>query len=536
MSSPLYLCVHLRDFAAQALARAHPELHSSALAVLSGDPPLERVFAMNQQACRLGLETGMSRVQAESFSAVLLGRDPQQEHAAFAELMRCAGKFSPRIEPIASPQEETCGATLLLDVSGSERLLGGPRQIATTLRQSLCALAYEASVAVSRNACAALLAARGLAGAVAIAPGCEAETLAPLPLSVLEPNDELAQTLAAWGIRTLGQLAALPARPLAARLGQSGLRLQAQARAEYRHLLVPAEEPADAPLCENIELEHPVELLEPLLFLLSRMLEQVTGRAAQRSLAIASVQLCLLLDADTRGLRPEDPRPEDPRLEDRRIIRPAIPERSHHTLLKLLQLELELHPPAAAVVALRIQAHPARPQTAQPGLFADQAPEPGRLEILLARLRKLVGEGRVGSPQLLDSHAPEAFRIENFEPGQSSFSRVDVKPSRQTPALASGTGQRTALRSLTPALRMVRPPRAVAIELRGGAPAAMHYEEARHIVQSASGPWRSNGAWWTHPAWCREEWDVALKESTQRCLRLAHDPAAGGWYVIGIYD
>ena len=188
MPSPLYLCVHLRDFAAQALARAHPELHSRALAVLSGDPPLERVFAINQQARRLGLEIGMSRVQTESFPVVALRRDFPQEHAAFAELMQCAGKFSPRTECIASPQEESCGATLLLDVSGSERLLGGPRQIATALRQSLCALEFEASVAVSRNACAALLAARGLTGTVAIASGREAETLAPLPLSVLEPE------------------------------------------------------------------------------------------------------------------------------------------------------------------------------------------------------------------------------------------------------------------------------------------------------------------------------------------------------------
>jgi protein ImuB len=148
------------------------------------------------------------------------------------------------------------------------------------------------------------------------------------------------------------------------------------------------------------------------------------------------------------------------------------------------------------------------------------------LEILLARLRKLMGEGRVGSPQLLDSHAPEAFRITNFNPGQSSSPCIDVKPSP------------------TPALRMLRPPRAVAIELRGGAPVAMRYEGARHIVQAASGPWRSSGAWWTHPAWCREEWDVALENVSQntpvadagRCLRLAHDPAAGGWYVIGMYD
>jgi hypothetical protein len=104
---------------------------------------------------------------------------------------------------------------------------------------------------------------------------------------------------------------------------------------------------------------------------------------------------------------------------------------------------------------------------------------------------------------------------------------------------------------------MLRPPRAIAIELRGNAPSAMYYEGKRLRLQAGSGPWRSSGAWWTHPAWCREEWDVAIEEDPRRCLRLAYDPgdgaaagaggyatkdaapaagAAGCWYVIGIYD
>jgi protein ImuB len=305
-------------------------------------------------------------------------------------------------------------------------------------------------------------------------------------------------------------LAVLPTKSLVARVGQIGFYLQAQARGEYDHLLVPTEEPADAPLSESIELDHPVDLLEPLLFLLSQMLEQIMQRAAQRALAIASVEACLVLD---------DPAHDAPR-EHRRTIRPTLPERDRLTLLKLIQLDLEMHPPVAAVIALRIEAHPARPQTAQQGLFAAQAPEAGRLEILLARLRKLVGEERVGAPELLDSHAPEAFRLTNFEIGHTSSSiTANVKAATHASAM-----------------RMVRPPRSITVELRGDAPSAMYYEGQRLMLQAGSGPWRTSGAWWTHPAWCREEWDVVLKEQPQRCLRLAHDPAASCWYVIGIYD
>jgi protein ImuB len=532
MPSPLYLCVHLRDFAAQALTHSHGESNEPrphAVAVLSGDPPLERVFAINQHARLLGLEPGMSRVQAESFPVAVLRRDRQQEDIAFAQLMNCAERFSPRIETIASPEEETCGATFVLDVSGSERLLGSAQQIATTLRLSVRDAGYEASVAAAHNAYAAILAARGIPGATAIAPGRAAEALAPLPLTVLATGDAEAQTFATWGIHTLGQLAALPTKSLIARLGQSSLHLQAQARGEYDHLLIPTAEPADAMLCESMELEHPVELLEPLLFLLSQMLTQVTQRAAQRALSIASVETCLILEGSAE------------RLEHRRTVRPALPERDHQTLLKLIQLDLELHPPEAAVIALRIQAHPARPQTMQQGLFAAQAPEAGRLEILLARLRKLVGEGRVGAPELLDTHAPEAFRVTNFEIETSSPNRIQYAPE-------SVTFSATRSAPHASALRMVRPPRAVAIELRGEAPSAMHYEGQRLILQAGSGPWRSSGAWWVahnrpplaivgdKHAWCREEWDVVLQENPQRCLRLAHDPNANCWYVIGIYD
>jgi protein ImuB len=575
MPSPLYLCLHVRDFAAQALARAHGR--SGALAVLRGDPPLERLFAINQQARILGLKLGMSRVQAESFPVTLLRPDRQQEEQSFAELVRCAEGFSPRIEILASPQQESCGATLVLDISGSRRLLGGgPQQIAEALLQSVRGNGngrydeYAASVAAGHNAYAALLAARGFPGVTTIAPGREAAILAPLPLHVLELDDATAQIFATWGIQTLGQLAALPAKSLVARVGQRGFHLQAQARGDYSHLLVPTEEPADAALCEAIELEHPVELLEPLLFLLSHMLEQVTQRAAQRALAIASVETCLILEGNALdgrvahstllslsgdvagapfkpGLGGNAESGTKQRPEHRRIVRPAFPERDRHTLLKLIQLDLELHPPPAAVIALRIKAHPARPQTAQQGLFAAQAPEAGRLEILLARLRKLVGEGRVGAPELLDSHAPNAFRITHFEPGQAGASASAGAPPSARQAPAAGAAVLAAypaakrlcaakVGSPPQAMRMLRPPHAVAIELRERAPAALFYEGQRLTVQSGSGPWRICGPWWTQPEWSREEWDVTLNERPPRCLRLAHDPSNSGWYVIGIYD
>ena len=167
------------------------------------------------------------------------------------------------------------------------------------------------------------------------ASGEEAEALAPLPLTVLALNPAQAQILAAWGVRTVGQLAALPLKPLIARMGQDGHRLHQMARGAYDHFLVPEQEPADAALMERVELEHPVELLEPLLFLLSRALEQVTQRAKR-----GRWRLPRWRPASCWMMRKHS--------EHRRTLRPTLPERGYHTLLKLIQLDLESHPPRRA--------------------------------------------------------------------------------------------------------------------------------------------------------------------------------------------
>src|SRR6202044_837674 len=127
MPVPLYLCLHVRDFAAQTLVRLWPELRNRPVVIFDGDPPLETVFTLNEQARNLGLAFGMSRLQAESFDGIFVSsRLKQQEDSAFLILMNCGERISPRIEVLSSPQESSSGATLILDVSASERLFGTP--------------------------------------------------------------------------------------------------------------------------------------------------------------------------------------------------------------------------------------------------------------------------------------------------------------------------------------------------------------------------------------------------------------------------
>jgi len=133
-----------------------------------------------------------------------------------------------RIEVLASPAENASGATLILDVSVSERLFGAPAQIASALRHD-AESGFDASTATSHNSYASVLAARGFPGTTVIPHGKESAKLSPLSLAVLELEPEQEETLRSWGIRTLGALASLPPKALIARIGQAGHRLQALA-------------------------------------------------------------------------------------------------------------------------------------------------------------------------------------------------------------------------------------------------------------------------------------------------------------------
>src|SRR6185312_4996284 len=67
---PLYVCVYVPEFPAQALLRLRPDLARSAVVVLAGDPPLEQVCSANVQAFRLGVMQGMTRAELDSFTGL----------------------------------------------------------------------------------------------------------------------------------------------------------------------------------------------------------------------------------------------------------------------------------------------------------------------------------------------------------------------------------------------------------------------------------------------------------------------------------
>jgi protein ImuB len=510
-----FACIFVPDFPVEAILRAEPELRSRAVAVLGGKPPLQTILAGNEKARRAGVLSGMTKLQVEGCAEIALrDRSGLQESAAHQALLDCAQSFSPRVEDVAPD-------TLLLDLSGLTQLFGSLPKIVREISHRASGMGLEINVAVAFTLEAAQLAARGFSGVTVVPEGKESEVLGGLPVAILFGDEidsdgtaEFLQTFGRWGIRKLRDLISLPAAALSERLGQRGIELQRKAGGIGQRTLVPS----DPPLVfeEVMELEFPLVLLEPLAFLLNRMLDQLCARLQARALAAQELSLELTL---------ENGRAESNAASCfQRTIHLPVPLGDANVFIKLLQLDLKAHPPGAPVVKIRLRVEPAKPRPAQNGLFLPASPEPEKLELTLARIAGVVGEGRAGSPQLLDTHRPQAFKMQRF-----------------TPSLPEN-GNCHAPKDLVTALRIFRPPLAVTVTYQDGKPSHIYSKKQDQIAGAVlwvAGPWRSSGDWWEQDAWVRDEWDIALQEKDKSEIalyRLIHDLMCGEWLLEGCYD
>jgi protein ImuB len=234
------------------------------------------------------------------------------------------------------------------------------------------------------------------------------------------------------------------------------------------------------------------------------------------------------------------------------------PMRDHKVFLKLLLLNTEMHPPPAAVVGVSINCEPVKPRVMQTGLFIPLAPEPEKLELMLARLAKLVGPENIGSPELLDTHRPDAFRVNRFELKESKGKRR----SKQHKAQSTVDSRQSAVGNSKSEIRnpkfhlgfrVFRPPLRALVQAEGGQPLDISaWDKNKSVygkVVCAAGPWRTTGEWWRADAWARDEWDVAIESGSktkeagehgssplQVLYRIYRELSSGTWFVEGVYD
>jgi protein ImuB len=506
-----FACVLVEHFDAAAVERGEPALRAQPLGVVNVrvDRPSARdgapaakiamIVEANVEARAQGVRPGMTEAEARARCPMLVTRPLIEEYVLSARhaLLEAALAVSPRIED--------GGAGLVyVDTGGLERLIGDPPAIGRRLVHQARAvgLAARVGLAASRTA-ARVTAARASGPVTVVAEGRERAALAGAPLATLALSPDLAETLARWGVRTLGELAALPRAGLTARLGPAGLRAHDLALGLDHDPFRPWNPP---PFWEEAQgLEWEIDSLGVLAGVLEIVLERLCKRLA--SAALAADALEVRLDLASGG-------------HHAREVSLAYPTVEVKPMLTLVVLDLEAHPPGAAVTRVAVSAHPIRTQPGQGGLWQPPAPAPRDLVSVLARLAALVGADNLGSPALVDSHRSDAFTMLAFSPTS------EPEPLDRRSSDLPGSGGR----DHRLALRRVRPARRVDVEAAGERPTRV---DARRVLACA-GPWRASGEWWDVEAWAREEWDVVLSDGA--LCRVARDRLTGHWYLDALYD
>ena len=548
-----FASIHIPGFLIQALVRGEPELRNRPIALIDGAAPLWKVVAANETAFRAGIQIGMTKSQATQFCDIeIRHRSQPQERAAHAALLDLGWSMSPRIEDTASD-------TIVADVDGLSSLFGAAGNIAREFVARATRLGLAANVAIASNIEAVLLASRGFAGITLIPPGAEARQLGDLPVEALPATQETFGILDRWGIRTCAALAALPLLDLSERLGQQGAHLHELARGAHNRSLVRAQ----TSLCfeEEMALEDSVDDLEPLSFILGRLLDHLCARSNARALAVQSIRVRFELESafengiPLRTDRSVDKMPFAQPYE--KFLSLPAPVRDSKMLLKLLRLRLQSEPPNAPILKVMVSAEPARPRTAQGGLFVPISPDPERLELTIARLANLIGDANIGSPDLIDTHRPDAFRIIPFRPSNiaaenrtAAKSRLRQNKGNKTAQTAAERGTEEPRRPLA-AFRAFRPPVPAKVDLRNSRPARVAFNGRLASVLVASGPWRASGDWWREDAWQQDEWDLELRfEPMPRQFSNAELPQTAQhgfyciyfdairqcWFIRGMYD
>jgi protein ImuB len=422
-----------------------------------------------------------------------------QRHESTSALLEFAYSFAPFVEQAAS-------TTVLFSIAALKRTIGPPGRIASTIAELQKQQSLDAKTAIAYTPDAAILLAHYSEQNLVVATADDAGALATLPLAVLFEHDrslppEMLPLLQSWGLSRCGDLAQLPEAGVAERLGAAGEHLCRLALGQLQRPLRVT--PFAPPYQEQVQLEHALDSIEPLLFLASRTLANFCERLRSQMMAARTLAITLHLDRS----QPHQ-----------RTLEFAVPLQDHRAMLKLLQLDLDRHSPSAPVIGFTLCLEAVAPRCIQHHLLLPPAPAPDKLQLTLSRIAAVVGEGNIGTPELLNTFRPDAFRL--LRPSDEGDRRSVVQ---------NLSSSRVKL-----ALRIFRPAVPVRVRLQNHMPVSILSSAAAGSILRAAGPWQSSGEWWTRSRWATDEWDIALENGAVYCL--SRDMSRQQWFLRGVYD
>lgn len=493
----MFAVLHIGSFALHAALRlraADRRTCAGPMALFSLTTRPSVVLECTEAARAAGVHVGMTAPQALARCPrlIICPRSETGESEATALLRATALTLSPTVE-------ETATGVCTADLTHAAEL-----DIVTLVENGLTLLhasALPATAGLGRTPLLALYAAQQVhTPARLFHVTDEPAFLAPLPVSIARPSPEIAAIIDRWGLRTLGELNALPTAELLQRFGTAGAEFGQRCRGGEPRPLRPVT-PIHAFRATH-DFEESIASLEPLLFLLRRLLDRLEVELRLTGQAAAAIILHLQL--------------EDNRSHAHRTVLPE-PAVAADILFRALHSHLATLQTTAAITHLTVELVPTRALVRQTGLFENGLRDPHGFAETLARLAAKIGAERIGSPRQVDSHRPDTFHLVAPPP-----LLAPPAPPPRHPLLGGP-------------LRRFRPPLPATLEFSPADPKPRYVHTTRFAgtITTVVGPWRSSGGWWqTDETWDRTEWDIGLAEGG--LYRLLH--ADGAWFIEGEYD
>jgi DNA polymerase-4 len=269
--------------------RDHPELRGLPV-IVGGLAGRGVVCAASYEARPFGVRSAMPIVTAERLCPQAVFLPVRMQH--YAEIGRQIRSimlsFTPLVEPLSLDEA-------FLDVRGCEGLFGPATQMARTIKERIFSeTALVASVGVAPNKFLAKLASDyGKPNGLVVVPLEQVLSfLEPLPVArIWGIGAKTEQRLHALGIRTIGQLAALPEEVLADHFGKAGRHIWHLAHGDDDRAVVPDRE-AKSISTETTFAENIGDRAALRDWLLGQV-EQVAARLRQVSVKAGTVQLKL---------------------------------------------------------------------------------------------------------------------------------------------------------------------------------------------------------------------------------------------------
>jgi protein ImuB len=502
----------LPDFVTDRLTRRNGTGSDQPLATIVKHHNALAVAATNHAARAQGVQHGQSLADARSLCPGIktIGVDPDGENGTLMQLVRWCIRWSPwtAMESLSVDG----GAGVWIDATGCAHLFGGEQALLDDMIKRLAAAGFGVRAAIADSPGAAWAAAHfGIeTGNTAIVPeGGTRQWLSGLPVMALRLPPAITETLRRLGLRRIGDLAALPRAPLAARFGSHLLQRLDQLTGDLSEPIGP-EQPV-IPYQVRMAFPEPIASTEGVTLSLTRLLEG----------------LCRTLERDRKGARRLDLmlyRVDGSFVEI--AVGTAAPVRSPKHLLRLFAEKINEVDAGfgieAIVLIIPIVDTLAAQQIDLPEEQLGHGAAGAELAQLVDRLSQRLGTGAVVRQAPRGSHVPE----------RAVHAAAPLEPLTVNQWACPLSRPVTLMRRPEP-VQTVGPPD-VAPE---APPTAFRWRGETHRVARVEGPERIAAEWWhaatpPPPTTFRDYWRIEDAQGLR--WWLFRDGAGGRWFLHGM--